>query len=307
MIKKKIALILLPIMIGGCLVGCKAYDKPEITTITPSQTAFLIPLDGDSAKQAKLQSEDFLKKNMVAGKRVQIPHRWLKEGRGIIWEDGKYIPTAQLIIVERKPITRNWTKDSSTGTSVKDESIKAETKESIAFGANFNCTAQIDETDAVRFLYRYNNATLDSIMDSEIHSRITTDFVEQCSQYNLSDLLINKQTIMENIRKDVVPYFKDRGITITALGISGDFQYTNSEIQKSIDDKFKAEKSVQTAQADADAIKIQSSTLEQSMKLKELELKQKELDNQSDAIKKWDGKLPTTNGTGNMLFNIPTK
>jgi hypothetical protein len=307
--KKRIGIVIGSILIVGSLfTGCKEYDKPELVEISPSQTAFLIPLEGKTSNQAQLQSEDFLKKNLVSGKRIEVPHRWLQEGRGTLIEDGKWIPTSKVIIVERKPETRNWTTDTGTGTSAKNEGIKAETKESIAFSANMNCTAQIDEADAVKFLYRYNGSSLATIMDTEIHSRITTDFVEQCSQYALADLLLHKQDVMENIRKDVIPYFKERGITITAIGISGDFSYTNTEIQKSIDDKFKAEKSVQTAQSQADAIRIQASTLEDTMKLKELELKKQELDNQEKAIAKWNGSMPTVQSSGNgngTIFNIP--
>jgi len=304
--KYRIGLILGSILtIGWLFTGCKPYQKPIIEEISPSQTAFLIPLEGKTSNQAQLQSEEFLKKNLVAGKRVEIPTRWLQEDRGAILEEGKWIPTATLIKVERKPETRNWTSDSNSGTSNKNEAIKAETKESIAFSANINCTAQIDEVDAVKFLYRYNGTSLATIMDTEIHSMITSKFVEQCSQYALADLLLNKQVVMENIRKTVIPYFKERGITITAIGISGDFGYSNPDIQKAIDDKFKAEKSVQTAQSNADAIKIQASTLADTMKLKELDLRKQELDNQKAWVDKWNGQLSTYNGLTNSMIQLP--
>lgn len=293
----------------GTLTGCKAYDVPELIEISPSQTAILLPLEGETSEQSKLGSEEFLANNLVSSKRIQIPHKWIQEGR--MESTGKYIPTHKLIIIERKPITREWTDSDDSGTSTKKQGVRAESKESIAFSSNINCTAQIDEPNAVKFLYRYNGSTLEDIMDTEIRSRVNTKFVEQCAKYSLAELLINKATIMDGIRTDVIPYFAERGITITALGISGDLTYTNPEIQKSIDEKFKAEKYLETqkseneitvskAKADAEAIQIQSSTIDKQIQLKNIEV-------QSEAIKKWDGKLPTTQGgNSGFMINLPT-
>lgn len=293
-------------MIG--FTGCKSFDKPELIEITPSQTAILLPLEGEISNQSKLGSEEFLQKNLVSSKRIEIPHKWLKEGRGIIFENGKYIPTHKLIVVERKPETREWTADDKSGSNAKNDGIKAETKESIALTSNMNCTAQIDEDKAVKFLYRYNGATLASIMDTEIRSRITTKFVELCSQYTLSELLVNKAKVMEEVRNDAIPYFAERGITITALGIAGDFTY-NPEIQKSIDEKFKSEKSLETqkaenekvvskAKADAEALEIQAKNLDKQIQLKQIEA-------QFEWIKKWDGKVPQYQGVENSMIQLP--
>lgn len=293
------------------LVACKPYDKPQLVTISPSQTAFLIPLVGNNKdNQGKFDSEAYLTSVKVASKQIQIPHRWLQEGR--MDGDGKWIPTANLIIVERKPETREWTESNGTGTSSKNEGINAESKESIGFMARMNCSAQINETDAVRFLYRYNNKPLAEIIDTEIRARIESDFVEACAKYNLDQVLLNKQTIMAGVRSDVIPYFAERGITITVIGMKGEFTYLNKEIQASIDQKFKTaqdaiaqkninDKVIAKAQADAKAIAIQAQSLEKQLQLKALE-------NQAAAIAKWDGKMPLYGGgTGGTIFSIPVK
>ncbi len=309
-IAKTLIILALSFSCSIALSGCKPYDKPEIVTIEPSQTAFLIPLDGKTSNQKEFMSEQFLNDAKVATKQVEIPHRWLQEGK--MESTGRWIPSARLIIVERKPETREWTETEKTGTSNKDEGIVAESKESIGFLARMNCSAQIDETDAVRFLYRYNNKPLSEVMDSEIRARVESDFVEQCSKYNLDEILQNKENIMKALRNDVLPYFKDRGITIATIGLKGEFTYLNAEIQKSIDEKFKSSQSLVTqknendrvlskAKADAEALQIQSQSIEKSLKLKELE-------NQSKAIDKWDGKMPQyVGGNQGAIFNIPTK
>lgn len=306
---KKIVLVVLIMVMVFSMTGCmRPYDKPELVTISPSQTAFLIPLQGQTSDQKEFMSEKFLQDAKVATKEIQIPHRWLQEGR--MSNNGKWIPSAKLIIVERKPETREWTESQSTGTSSKNEGVTAESKESIGFMARMNCSAQIDEGNAVKFLYRYNNKTLSEIMDTEIRARVESAFVEQCSKYTLEDILLNKESIMNEVRKSVIPYFDERGITITVIGMKGEFTYLNPAIQEAIDNKFKSAQSLVTqknenerilskAKADAEAVAIQSQSIEKSIKLRELE-------NQLKAIEKWDGKMPTyVSGNEGSVFGIP--
>ena len=56
-IKKLIVLLLVIVMSCILFAGCrKPYDKPEFVTIEASQTAFLIPLVGDSTTQSAFES-----------------------------------------------------------------------------------------------------------------------------------------------------------------------------------------------------------------------------------------------------------
>lgn len=321
--KKKVGVLLATVVIAGSLTGCmKPYDKPEIVEVSPSQTAFLIPLEGKTTDQAQMQSEDMLKKNMVAAKRVTIPHRWLQEGR--MSDTGKYIPSVRLIIVERKPVTREWSADAGTGTTVKNEAIIAESKESIGFSVNVNCVAQIDEVNTAKFLYKYSGSceeyvsstmkkdtkttntesALSKIMDTEIRAKVQSKFTEECAKYSLEEVLMNKQKIMDVVRNDVTTYFAKNGITINTLGMAGEVTYLNKDVQASIDAKFKAIKAKEAAVENAAAMKTQSETLDKTIKLKEIELKEKEIANQLELIKKWNGVLPTYQG-GNGVFQLP--
>lgn len=289
----------------------RPYDVPEVITIEPSQTAFLIPLTGQISNQKEFMSEQFLQDSKIATKQIEIPHRWLQQGG---WpSNGRYIPSMKLILVERKPETREWTESQNTGTSVKNEGITAESKESIGFMARMNCSAQIDEGNAVRFLYRYNNKGLSDVMDTEVRAIIESKFVEECAKLNLDQILVRKQEIMQTVRDNVVPYFKERGITISVIGMKGELTYLNPDIQKSIDAKFESAQSLITqknenerilskAKADAEAMKIQSSSLEKSIQLQQIQ-------NQKAAIDKWDGKMPQyiTGSGGGSIFNIPIK
>lgn len=281
-----------------CLIGCMAPPNiPDLVTITPSQTAFVIPLEGQTSNQGSFDSEAFLNTAKVATKRITIPKRWRDLGRGA--GNGEWIPTATVIIVERRPVSQHFN-------TANKNPITAESKESIGFDAGIACTAQIDESEAAKFLYRYNNKKLEDVMGDEILNRVRSKFVELCSKYNLADLLVHKSDIMDAIRSDVTPYFKERGITITSIGLIGEFSYLSEEIQTSINKKFQAqqdliaqkavnEKVISKAEADAKAAQILNNP--NALKLKELEL-------QSRFIEKWTGVPPNAIGS-NSLFSMP--
>ncbi len=81
------------------LVGCiRPFDVPEFR-VSNSETAFLVPLTGDTGKQTGFDGQKYLSDRKVAVKRVQIPREWVQTGR---WSnDGKWVPTVRLIKVDR--------------------------------------------------------------------------------------------------------------------------------------------------------------------------------------------------------------
>jgi regulator of protease activity HflC (stomatin/prohibitin superfamily) len=281
--KKKIIAGFLLAVLALTMTACKGYDTPEFKTLTPSQTGFLVPLTGKTSDQKTFDSEAFLESAKVASKRIQIPHIWVETSS----MGGEYMPTMNLITVERKPESREWTEKEATGTSSKNEGITAESKESIGFMARMNCSAQIDEPDASKFLYRYNSKPLAEVMDQEIRTRVESKFVEECGKRELDKVLSEKELIMKAVRDDSEKFFKERGITITVIGMKGELTYLNPEIQAAIDNKFKTAQAVisqanenqrviSKAEADSKAIAAQASTLAQSIRLRELDVQMKQ-------------------------------
>ena len=304
-------IIVLGVLVGTSTLGStgcgmiKPYDKPELVTIEASQTAFLIPLVGDTEDQASFQSEELLAQAKVATKEVQIPHRWVKTGR--MPGSGEWRPSAKLIVVERTPETREWNSTKDSGTSAKNQAIYAESKESIGFSVGMNCSAQIyTEDDAVKFLYSYNNKTLEEIMDTEIRARVESKFVEECAKYSLNDILADKEKIMAVVRDDVTTYFEGKGITITVLGMK-------DGIQAAINEKFSSEQKLTTqnnnnkvtiskAEADAEA-KIKAAEAEAEANRKIAESLTPELI-EMQKYEKWDGKLPTVQGSAGTIIDM---
>lgn len=311
--KKIIALILILIMSLTMFTGCvKPYDKPEFVTIEASQTAFLIPLVGDSTAQAAFESEELLLEAKVATKEIQIPHRWVQTGRER-WI-GEYRPSATLIVVERKPVSRSWESGDSTATSY-NKAIFGETSDNIGIYVGMNCTAMIEEKDAAKFLYRYNNTPLETIIDTDIKKMVEDHFNVETAKYTSTELGAKKGDIMEAVKTHVVNFFKDYGITITVLGLKEGISFENDSIQKVIDEKFaseqqlviqqnKNEANIAKAEAEAQAILIAAQAQAEANRLLSESLTDDILKQQY--YEKWDGKLPTAIGGDDTSLIIGT-
>jgi len=311
--KKKISLIAMTLIMMFSMTACiKPYDTPEFITIEASQTAFLIPLVGNTADQASFESEELLAEAKVAAKEIQIPHRWVQTAR-FSWV-GEWRDAAKLIVVERTPVTREWNSGKDAGTSTKNQAIYAESKESIGFSVGMNISAQIyTEDDAVKFLYSYNNKSLEEIMDTEIRARVESKFVEECAKYTLNDILSAKEDIMKVVRDDVTTYFEEKGITITVLGMKDGIEYDDPEIQKAINEKFSSEQLLVTQQ-NKNAVTISEAEANAQAKLIEAEAEAEANRKIASSLtqtlidkmmyEKWDGKLPEVQGSDATIIDL---
>jgi len=137
-------------------------------------------------------------------------------------------------------------------------------------------TARIeDNDDAVKFLYNYppddkaarvitgtgmykddyrvGVSGLAGVMDQEVRTKIQEVFAEKAAEYTMDDLRPKKNEIIQAIRDEVTPFFAERGITITAIGMFGGFEYENAAIQEAIDKVFQAQQDEEVAKAEAKA------------------------------------------------------
>lgn len=308
-----------------CFAGCqKPYDKPEFVTVEASQTAFLIPLVGDTSNQGAFESEELLLEAKIATKEIQIPHRWVQTGRKH-WQ-GEWRDSATLIIVERKPVSRSWESGESTATSA-NKAIFGETSDNIGIYVGMNCTAMIEEKDAAKFLYRYNNTPLETIIDTDIKKMVEDRFNIETAKYTSTELGASKGIIMEAVKSYVVEHFKDYGITITVLGLKEGISFENPEIQKAIDAKFaseqdlviqqnkneanlakaeaEAEAAIIAARAEAEAIKIAAEAQAEANRKLASSLTEEVLT--SMYYEKWNGELPYLYGQNDAIINVPNK
>lgn len=312
--KKLVVLLLVIIMTCTMFTGCrKPYDKPEFVTIEASQTAFLIPLVGDTTTQSAFESEELLAEAKVATKEIQIPHRWVQMGRRHWY--GEWKPSATLIVVERKPVSRSWESGDSAAAS-SNRAIFGETADQIGIYVGMNCTAMIEEKEAAKFLYRYNNTPLEIVIDTDIKKLVEDRFNVETTKYTSTELGAAKGEIMEAVKSYVIPYFKEYGITITVLGMKEGVSYENDKIQKAIDEKFASEQE----------LVIQQNRNEAAIAKAEADAKAKIMDAEAQAkanalltesltpellekmyYEKWDGKLPYIYGGDGMtpIIQVP--
>jgi hypothetical protein len=113
----------------------------------------------------------------------------------------------------------------------------------------FNCTAYVAEEDTSKFLYWYKGNSLAEIMDSEIKARYQQSAAETAAKVKIDLLREQKQSIVDAIKTDIVPFFKERGITITTIGQFGGMTYENDKIQNAIDETFIAQQEKVVASA----------------------------------------------------------
>lgn len=293
--------------LGGLLAvsvllgACKPYEKPEFVTVAPNQTAFVIPLEGKISSQKAFESEKYLKDMQVASKRIEIPHKWVKTGR--LPSSGEYLDIIQVIIVDRYPETREWSNK---------KAFVGESKDSVKFKQGISATAQIEEKDSAKFLYQYSGKKLKQVMDKEIKNKVGSLLLEKYSEMKIDEIRADKKGVLKSVEKEVIPYFKDRGITLSNLGFIGDMKYTDAKIQEAINEKFNAEEQAKAsiiksaadekkAISEAKANKTRAASMKEIEKTKELEMKAKELEIQEKLIEKWDGKLPQVEGSSSVI------
>ena len=311
--KKIISLALILVMCCMLFTGCrKPYDKPEFVTIEPSQTAFLIPLVGDSTTQSAFDSEELLLDHKVATKEIQIPHRWVQTGRKH-WQ-GEWKPSATLIVVERKPVSRSWESGDSAASS-SNRAIFGGSSDNIGIYVGMNCTAMIEEKDAAKFLYRYNNTSLETIIDTDIKKMVEDRFNVETAKFTSTELGAKKGEVMDAVKEYVIPYFKEYGITITVLGLKEDISYENPEIQKAIDSKFASEQEleIQRNKNEANIAKAEAEA-EAMIMLAQAEAEANDLLSKSMTpallekmyYEKWNGELPYIYGDSTTpIVNVP--
>ena len=311
--KKIIVFVLMIFAMATIMTSCRRpYDKPEFRTIEASQTACLIPLIGDTSDQGAFDSEELLLEAKGATKEIQIPHRWVQTGRKN-WR-GEWRPSATLIVVERKPVSRSWDSGNSAAES-SNKAIFAETADNIGIYVGMNCTAMIEERDAAKFLYRYNNTPLETVIDNDIKKLVEDRFNTEVGFITSTDLAAKKGEVMEKVKTYVINYFKDYGITITVLGLKEGISFENPEIQEALDAKFasdqelviqqnKNEANIAKAEAEAEAILITAEAQAKANKILAQSITDEILTQMY--YEKWNGVLPQFYGDDtNTLVQIP--
>ncbi|MCJ2086962.1 hypothetical protein MKK88_13320 [Methylobacterium sp. E-005] len=254
------------------------YDYGEYIEILPNQSAFVIPESGDTkTSQAQFGSERFLAESKVAAKRVQIPHTKLPNTGTL---SDYYVPAARLIIVDRTPVSREWTTSANRGTSSADQGFRFETADSIGLSTSVVISAFVKEEDAAKFLYWFGTKpaaqdtdearfasvlygrSLAEVVDGNVHRTVQAALAREFGRRSTDDAIRQKAEIMAAVEKVVTDQFAPMGVTVTTLGFADELSFANAAIQAAIDDTFMANKRAQSAQAQLATLPIQERILD---------------------------------------------
>jgi hypothetical protein len=266
--------------------GCRQPFKPVVLeNVESNEEAFLLPFVGELSEQTSSNTEEYLAKNLVFKKQIQMPMQWVSKGYETLFWDGEWKPAATLIKVDKSPVTREWTADMNSGTSDKDEAIWVMTSDQVEFSTGWTCTARIpSRDDAVKFLHNYPVGSLSSVMDKEIRAKLQAEFTMEVTDLPMEELREKATPHLVIVRNKVIEFFRLRGIEITNLGITGGFVYKDPTIKDVLVKVFNAEQQKEIAKAETSAQEEQNKQiqLEATGKAEAL-LKQKQAE--SDGIK----------------------
>ena len=173
----------------------------------------------------------------------------------------------------------------------------------IGIAVNYN----VDKSKASE-LYREVGKDFKSVI---IEPTIFESVKQGMSQYTAEELITKRSEVSNVIVELLTEKLQNKGIMITALNIT-DLSFS-TEFDKAIEQKqvvaqqteqakyelekakVENEKKIENAKAEAEVMKQQNQQItENTLKLKELEIKQK-------MIEKWNGQLPTTTLSDNAL------
>lgn len=283
------------------LIGCGPAKVLPLESVGPNETAFVIPLEGNSGAQEKFESVKYLADHKVVSKRIEVPVRERSIGR--MWWDYEYIPTVRIVKVDRSLVTREWSPDTKGQAA---HAVSVESIESIGFRVGVNLTAFITEEDAPTYLYFHTSKPLSDVVDQNVRGYLQDKLSRAFGQLKLEECKQQKSAIFGVAEKDTIEHFKAYGITISNIGNAGGLEYEDQRIQNAINDTANAQMAVQvaatqklaqdeknkqlvaTAAAEADAAREFAKAKEAMEAKVHLEIDRMN----AEARLKWDGKLP---------------
>ena len=309
------------------VTSCGPAKVEVFEEIESNETAFVISLESDSSDQKQFESVDYLEKQKVASKRINIPIR--KKDVGRFWFSYEWVPTVRVVSIDRAPVTRQWTGQEQKS---RGASIAVESKDSIGFTIGVNITAYVDEEDTSKFLYYYRSKQLSEIIDENVRGYVQMQLSEEFGSRDLQDCKAEKNLIMEKVRPATITQFEKFGITITALGMAEGLAFEDQQIQDAINDAYVAEMMIvqekQKAEAQLNinerllneatgkraAAEEFEKAIEAQTAMVELEIRKMTAEAYVASIQKWNGNVPyfwTGGGGGEsnsnpFLFQMPS-
>lgn len=324
---------ILSLLVGLGLItaGCGPAKVPDIKEIGPNETAWVVPLSGDTqADQTKFNSVDYLNNQKVARKRIVVDKVSRTTGR--FWWEYEWIPAVRVVTVDRSLVSREWVDNPDTS---QNEGISVNTRDNISLTVGLSITATIEEKGASSYLYYHGERPLKQVVDENVRNFAIAELNKQISAMTLTQFQTNQTIIYVKLFEDAKNMFDDKGITIQYLGNAKGWHFADKNIQEAINKSFIAQQENQTAkmeqeakttrnatdflneqnknkirlaaaQAEADAAKLLMASKEAAEFQNKLQIELITAQAKAEMARKWQGALPANilpAGSG-LLLNL---
>ncbi len=296
-------------------IGCGPAKVERIVNIGASDTAFVVNLEDGPSSQDKMNSLSYLEEKKVGAKQITILQKQHNFGYG--FGAYKYIPGTRVIVVNRAPVTRDWTPETKP--------LEVESLDQINFSLGATTQARIDEADAALYLSHYGSEpskdeqnkdvlyearSLASVVDSNVRSYCQSRLFYYFGSQTLEEDKGKKAEFFNIVEQEVKTYFKGRGITIDSFGPKGGMHYVNKDIRDALSNNYIAESDQNVAEQERLAAVPQNEQMvsnaiarreaaEKFLSAKDailmtyqMEIQQTLAEARVARAKKWDGNMP---------------
>jgi hypothetical protein len=222
------------------------------------------------------------------------------------WSTNMFVPSTQLLVVDRTPVVRFWVAAPNKGTSTKDQGFKVETMDSLAVTVAIVCSGNVKVEDAPKFLYNFgaDNPTgnredpqvvyasivkgrsLAEVMDEIVWGKVQSELAAAFGAHRLEDIVgvgatFSKSEIIKLVQENVIKFFAVRGLTIDYVGFAADLTF-EPEIQDSINRLYVANKNAEMFAPMSKMLPVRQAYA--NIQIKEGVAKA--------TVEKWNGQLP---------------
>ena len=302
------------VCIGGAalaaLSGCGPAWKELSVETDPNQAVFTYTLEGDTLKNQRKINPGLGEAKRIQAQRIVVDQRRYETGRWWQWWSYDWIPSQKVVKVSLTPVTREWTGDSNTGTSTKNQALQVESANSINYTLPANIRCSITRGKEHLFLNRFSGKSLEEVVDGNVWGYAQARVAYYCGRLDIDETLSQLGEISEKVARELSEKFEPYGITVEKFGLFGGLSYDNPEIQTALNDVFTAQndklvaKQEQAAQRQENEILLQRVQAERRQALAlwnsrqgalmrtQLELMQKDVDAAKAAVERWDGAAP---------------
>lgn len=227
--------------------------------------------------------------------------------------------------------TVHWTKSTSEGKAT-DESVTFTNKDSMAINADVNLSYYLMPDKVPAFYVKFLAREIEVFTDGYLRNVTRNCMNEAAGKYEIAQIMGDNTAFLKEAKVCLEQQVSQYGVIIDTLGLTGAprppqivLDQINSKnqaqqlaLQKQMEllqvqadankqvaaSEGQARATIAAANGDAQANRIRAASITPVI------LQNKTLDNQKDAIWRWNGQMPATvvnsgQGGGSLLFNIP--